>query len=129
MSTSNPAQSEQEIPSLRDLVGFELPALTCHFPPVTNTHAESIKYTLDGNDKQLEQLRRAASNSIFTITSGIEAISDLLIVIDVNCPDELNVQSRIGANSLIHCLAPLLQDLSDMSRQLEKATAALGGAE
>ena len=121
--------SEQEIPCLRELIGFDLPVLTCQFPPFPNTNAESIKYILDGNNKALERLRSAAHNSAFTLHHGIEAISDLLITIDLHCPDEVDRQSRIGANLLIYQISQLLQGLSEITWQLEKATAAFGGEE
>jgi hypothetical protein len=104
-------------PSLVDLIGFNVPALN------TNYSGNKTIYTLNGDRKDLESLYRAAKNSEELLHSSIDAVSTLLLAVEMNSPDSINSNNRVGALWLIQELNKVLEKTSDMAWQLERATA------
>jgi hypothetical protein len=118
MTTQNtPAQTEQPTPSLKDLIGFDLPKLTRHY-------SDTITYTLDCDEKNLNDLKTAATIAAMTLHDGIGAISDLLLTVAINCPSQLNKWSQIHALALVYELNGALKTISDTEFFLDKAQAA-----
>lgn len=119
MNTPNTSaqNSEQLTPSLKDLIGFDLPRLTRNF-------TETGYYpTLDCDEKNLNDLKTAATIANMTLHDGIGAISDLLLTIAINCPKELNKWSQIHALALVYELNGALRTISDTEFILERAQA------
>ena len=115
---SNSAQnSEQPTPSLKDLIGFDLPKLTRHY-------SETITYTVDCDEKNFNDLKTAATIANMTLHDGIGAISELLLTIAINCPNELNKWSQIHALALVYELNGALKTISDTEFILDRAQAA-----
>ena len=126
------AQTEQQTPlvsnrkslqnpsSLSDLIGFEVPNLRRHFP----THNE-IAYILDGTADDLKQLKSATSNASELIFSGIEAVTDLLMTIELNQGEfEFNLasQTKIDALALVNELSKIMRVVNETEWLLDRAT-------
>ena len=109
--------TSKSTPSLVDLIGFNIPALT------TNYSGNKTTYTLNGNSEDLESLYRAAKNSEELLHSSIDAVSTLLLAVEMNCPDSIDSNNRVGAFWLIQELNKVLNKTSDMAWLLERATA------
>jgi hypothetical protein len=112
-------KSEQPIPGLADLYGFDVQRLDAYYP----SHFE-MYYTLKGDSTDLAWLINAAQNAHETLHTGIEAICDLLLTIELNCPKEANRNSRIDALALIAELSKMLDITSEAAWKLERTKAA-----
>jgi hypothetical protein len=117
-TTENTEQTEQSIPTLADLFGFDVPRLDAYYPS-----AYEMRYTLKGDNEDLERLKNAVKNAHETLHLGIEAIADLLICIDINCPEEAKRNSRIDALDLVAELSKMLDSTSQAAWKLEHTTA------
>lgn len=115
--TNTQDQTEQPTPSLKDLIGFDLPKLTRHY-------SDTITYTVDCDEKNFNDLKTAATIANMTLHDGIGAISDLLLTIAINCPKELNRWSQIHALALVYELNGALRSIDDMEFILDRAQAA-----
>ena len=90
---SKPIQFWPESPTLKDLISLELPKLTWDL--------DDINYSADCDQEELNHLKIAASIAGTTINSGIEAITDILMTLEINNPGEVNPWSRINTLNLI----------------------------
>ncbi len=111
--------SEHTTPSLGNIIGFTVPRITTHY-------SDTVTYSVDCDEESLNELRSSTAISEMTFQNGICAISDLLLTIAMNCPDELNSCSQVHALELIFELSGALRAISNMMFVLEKASAECG---
>jgi len=109
--------SGQEIHSLKDLIGFDIPKLTKHYSDTT------ALLTVDCDDNTLDNLKSAVEVANMVIHDGIEAISNLLLTIEINCPSEINTITRIHSLEI----SGALNSISIMQYELNKAEPVIVG--
>lgn len=117
--SNTPAQAEQpakKIHTLSDLISFDLPRLHRNFPS-----RNVVTYTLDGTADDITDLEQAASNACDMANSGIEAVTDLLLNIEIN-KNELDTQTKIDALALIFELSRIMRVVKEIEWLLERAT-------
>jgi hypothetical protein len=111
------AECGQETPSLKDIIDLDLPKLIRHYD------GDKMSYEIECDNEILDDLKTAASISRSTLSHGIQAICDLLITVEINCPEDTTRSSRIHALTLIFELTGALKSLESLSWRLERATA------
>jgi len=117
MNTPSNTQTNQ-IPTLAALIGFDLPSIK-----MVVLNEKEIGYIASCTESELDFLKSAVMNSETMLHNGIAAVMDLLIKIEIHCPEEADRYSRINALSLVHDLSLVLGVVSDTAWVLELVTA------
>jgi hypothetical protein len=91
------------VPSLAELISLKNPVITEHY--VNN----AIVYKLNGSTEDHERLINAAENASTLLFAGIEAVTDLLYVTEVNCSNQLFTDTKTSALWLLKELTQTLQ--------------------
>ena len=115
-----PSEAPKRIQTLSNLFGFDVPKLQMHFQK-----PNEISYVLDGTADDIARLKRATSNASELISGGIEAITDLLLKIELN--DDvlewgLDSETRVDAIALIFELSKIMRVVNEMQLLLDQAT-------
>ena len=82
---------------------------------------DECTYTFNGTDEGLERVKNATDNAQLVLGAGIEAITDLLIAVEIHCKDNIADDAKHGALWLLKELIQSLRVTNDQVLMLDKA--------
>ena len=87
-------------------------------PRITRNSKTGKSFVFEGDHEDTERLNSAITNAHEVLDTGIEAVTDLLMNIEMHCSDEVKLGTKIAALSLIIELTQALRAIRDQEFML-----------